>query len=60
MVSMLLSEALGIVFQCLGGFFCSKDSVGAQRYNVRKQIIQNLNILLIMEGVDMYSIDVSK
>ncbi len=62
----LLSEALGfngikvIVFQCLGGFFCSKDSVGAQRYNVRKQNIQNLNILLIMEGVDTYSINVSK
>jgi hypothetical protein len=33
----LFSEALGfnridvIVFQCLGGFFCSKESVGAQR-----------------------------
>ncbi len=43
-----------IVFQCLGGFFCSKDSIDAQRYNVRKQNIQNLNILLINEGVDMY------
>jgi hypothetical protein len=66
MVSLLLSEALGfngikmIVFQCLGGFFCNKDSVGAQRYNVRKQNIQNLNVLLIMEGVDTYSIDESK
>jgi hypothetical protein len=66
MVSLLLSGALGfngikvIVFQCLGGFFCKKESVGAQRYNVRKQNIQNLNILLIMEGVDTYSINVSK
>ncbi len=66
MVSLLLSEALGfngfkvIVFQCLGGFFCSKDSVGAQRYNVRKQNILNLSVLLIMEGVDTYSIDVSE
>ncbi len=66
MVSFLLSEALGfngikvVVFQCLAGFFCSKDSIGAQRYNVRKQNIQYLNILLIMEGVDTYSFDVSK
>ncbi len=66
MVLLLLSEALEfngikvIVFQCLGGFFCSKDIIGAQRYNVRKQNIQNLNILLIMEGVDTYSIDVSE
>ncbi len=66
MVLLLLSEALGfngikvIVFQCLGDFFCSKDSIGAQRYNVRKQNIQNLNILLIIEGVDTYSIDVSE
>jgi hypothetical protein len=66
MVSLLLSKALGfngikvIVFQCLGGFFYSKDSIGAQRYNVRKQNILNLNILLIMEGVDTYSIDVSE
>ncbi len=66
MVSLLLSEALGlngikvIVFQFLGGFFCSKDSIRAQRYNVRKQNIQNLNILLIMEGVDTYFINVSE
>jgi hypothetical protein len=39
---LLLSEALGfnginvIVFQCLGCFFCSKESVGAHRYNIRK------------------------
>jgi hypothetical protein len=66
MVSLLLSEALGfneinvIVFQCLGCFFCSKESVGAQRYNVRNQNIQNLNILLNMDDVDTYSIDVTK
>jgi hypothetical protein len=56
MVSLLLSEALGfnginvIVFQCSCGFFCSKESVVAQRYNVRKQNIQNLNILLNMDN----------
>jgi hypothetical protein len=61
MVSLLLSEALGfnginvIVFQCLGGFFCSKESVGAQRYNVRKQNILNLNILLNMDNETKYS-----
>ncbi len=74
---LLLSEALGInkinviVFQCLGCFFCIKESIGAQRYNVRKQNIQklnmddekniqNLNILLNMDNVDTYSIDVTK
>ena len=61
MVSLLLSEALGfnginvIVFQCLGCFFCSKESVGAQRYNIRKQIIQNLNILPNMDDETKYS-----
>ncbi len=61
MVSLLLSEALGfnginvIVFQCLGCFFCSKESVGAQRYNVSKQNIQNLNILLNMDDETKYS-----
>jgi hypothetical protein len=61
MVSLLLSEALGfnginaIEFQCLGCFFCSKESVGAQRYNVRKQNIQNLNILLNMDDETKYS-----
>ncbi len=44
-----------IVFHCLGGFFCSKESVGAQRYNVRKQNIQNLNILLNMDNETKYS-----
>jgi hypothetical protein len=58
---LLFSEALGfnginvIVFQCLGGFFCSKESVGAQRLNVRKQNIQNLNILLNMDDKTKYS-----
>jgi hypothetical protein len=57
----LFSEALGfnginvIVFQCLGCFFCSKESIGAQRYNVRKQNIQNLNILLNMDDETKYS-----
>jgi hypothetical protein len=61
MVSLLLSEALGfnginvIVFQCLCCFFCSKESVGAQRYNVRKQNIQNLNIMLNMDDETKYS-----
>ncbi len=61
MVLLLLSEALGfnginvIVFQCLGCFFCSEDSIGAQRYNVRKQNIQNLNILLNMDNETKYS-----
>ncbi len=61
MVSLLLSEALGfnginvIVFQCLGCFFCSKKSTGAQRNNVRKQNIQNLKILLNMDYETKYS-----
>jgi hypothetical protein len=61
MVSLLLSEALGfneinvIVFQCFGCFFCSKESIGAQRYNVRKQNIQILNILLNMDDETKYS-----
>jgi hypothetical protein len=61
MVSLLLSEALGfnginlIVFHCLGGFFCTKESVGAQRGNVRKQNNQNLNILLNMDDETKYS-----
>jgi hypothetical protein len=61
MVLLLLSEALGfnginvIVLKCLGGFFCSKESVGAQRYNVRKQNIQNLNLLLNMDNETRYS-----
>jgi hypothetical protein len=60
MVSLLLSEALGfngineIVFQCIGCFFCSKESIGAQRYNVGKQNIQNLNILLNMDNEAKY------
>jgi hypothetical protein len=60
MVLLLLSEALGfnginvIVLQCLAGFFCSKEIVGAQRYNVRTQNIQNLNILLNMDKETKY------
>ncbi len=58
---LLFSEALGfnginvIVFHCLGCFFYSKKSIGAQRNNVRKQNIQNANILLNVDNKTKYS-----
>ncbi len=58
---LLFSEALGfngfnvIVFHCLSCFVCSKKSIGAHRYNVRKQNIQNPNILLNLDNETNYS-----